>query len=242
MTRLQRPCSARWWASNTTCIPAASMESDAGPGRSRSRGCARADRALTARSAPKPGRAPSSVSRSHPGVCVARMRNGMGGGRAAQMTSCLLIELLLMVPDRVSGGARARLAGVVNRPTGPFNNTAAAPRLASVTLRPIGSFGGDRATPWDRRRRGFGSPAASDAPVERDLREAFNIEAARLPGVHGTGASTSGGVAFTRRDPPCLAASGVRWIRAHRDSPGTPSPLRPRSRAMHRRELVALWA
>lgn len=44
----------------------------------------------------------------------------------------------------------------------------------------------------------FWVPGAGDAPVERYLWEAVNIEAAfpRLRGVHGTGASTSGGVTF----------------------------------------------
>jgi hypothetical protein len=44
----------------------------------------------------------------------------------------------------------------------------------------------------------FWVPGAGDAPVERYLQEAFNIETAYplLRGVHGTGASASGGVAF----------------------------------------------
>jgi Icc-related predicted phosphoesterase len=44
----------------------------------------------------------------------------------------------------------------------------------------------------------FWVPGAGDAPVERYLQEAFNIETAfpLLRGVHGTGASTSGGVMF----------------------------------------------
>lgn len=69
----------------------------------------------------------------------------------------------------------------------------------------------------------FWVAGAGDAPVERYVREAFNIEAAfpRLRGVHGTGASTSGGVAFAGMGGDRPPARG-RGQRGRDDLPPVP--------------------